>query len=151
MRFGSPRDYAFMLSINKEIINTVIDVNIIIYKMITAETLTNIYGEAVSKVRYVPTQVPCLIDQAQFATENAAGTIDVEQEVNFAFLRRELKDRDIYPEQGDIIFFNHSFYELHRINETNLWAGQTKYNHDIVCDAHLTRKNPLQIDELLHE
>lgn len=147
MRFTSRRDYNTMLSFNKELVNRVIDTNVIIYKLNSQESKTNVYGESTSKARYTPIQVPCLIDRILTTVDTDTGKIDIRQEVQFAFLRKELALREVYPQVGDIVFFDMQYYEINNVNENQLYAGQESYNHNILCDAHLTRRTPLDIEE----
>lgn len=149
MRFNSPRDYNLMIRLNQEILNKVIDVNVIIFKLNAQESVTNVYGESTSKARYTPIQIPCLIDRSESAVLSDNGTVDVEQEVRFAFLRYELISRDIYPEIGDIVYYDRQFYEINNVPENQLYASQEHYNHQVMCIAHLTKKSALQIDEPL--
>jgi len=90
-----------------------------------------------------------LIQRDNAVPTNEVGTIDVEQITIFAFLRDELSERNIYPEVGDIIEFDSQYYEINNTNETQLVAGQTLYNHQILCDCHLMRKVPVQLEKPL--
>lgn len=139
MRFGSPRDYSTILSFNRELVNEVADVNVIIYKINNKETAVNIYGESTSRVKYTPVQVPCLLDRGLAMTERIMGTLGVEQETSFAFLRYELEQRDVYPEIGDLIFFDNQHYEINLTNEIQFFAGQEKYNHGVLCRTHIEK------------
>ena len=50
--FGTMRDAKFLASINREIINAVVDTEIEFYKLILDTTESNIYGESDSKSYY---------------------------------------------------------------------------------------------------
>lgn len=149
MRFSAYQDYQTMLKLNKELINTVVDTPVVIYKLQVQHTKTNIYGEATSKAYYVGVQVPCLIDRAEANPNVDVGVVDVNQEIRFAFLRTTLEERNIYPEIGDIIYFDRQFYEINMTNEVQLYAGQTVYNHQIYCNAHLMRVVPTQLQNTI--
>ena len=71
---------------------------------------------------------------------------DFKQKSKFSFLRNMLWQKQIYPEAGDIIQYDAHYYEIHNTNEIQMWAGQEEYNHAIVCETHLTRKQNLQLD-----
>ena len=147
MRFVSPRDYSTILKINQELINVVIDTPCIIYKIQVDKTKTNLYGEGTKKSYFRGVAVPCLIDRQMTAPNAEIGTIDIEQKASFAFLREELKTRNIYPEPGDIIEFDNQYYELENTNEVQVWGGQPGYNLQVYCDCHLMRRVPSQLEK----
>jgi hypothetical protein len=146
MRFTTSRDYQTMLKINKELINTIIDTPVVLYKMNQELTKTNSYGEATKKTWYIGVQVPCLINRDQANPNVDVQTVNFEQSSEFEFLRVELEARNVYPEIGDIIEFHDSYYEINNVNEIQLYAGRTEYNHSIVCQTHLTRNTNLQLE-----
>lgn len=135
-----------MLKINKELINTIIDTPVVLYKMNQELTKTNSYGEATKKTWYIGVQVPCLINRDQANPNVDVQTVNFEQSSEFEFLRVELEARNVYPEIGDIIEFHDSYYEINNVNEIQLYAGRTEYNHSIVCQTHLTRNTNLQLE-----
>lgn len=147
MRFTSEQDYSLYLHFNKELVNTFIDIPIVLYKLNILQSKKNVYGEATTKKWYVGIQVPCLIDRQLNTAVKDGQTINIEQSAEFSFLRKELEDRNIYPEIGDIIDYNNMYFEIHQVNELQLVAGQTMYNHSIVATAHLTRSSGLQLEK----
>ena len=146
MRFTSVRDYSTILNINKELVNTVVDTPVVIYKLHQQLTKTNSYGEATKKTWYVGVEVPALIDRKGASTSQEMQTLDVKQEAIFYFLRQELVDRKVFPEQGDIIHFDAQYYEVHMAGESEIFAGRTEYKHMISCECHLSRLTNLQLE-----
>lgn len=146
MRFTTPQDYQTMLRINKELINVVVDNRIILYKLQQSLTGLNGYGEATKKTWDTGVEIPLLYHRDQQNPTEDMQTINFEQRAEFRFLRQECIDRGIYPEVGDVIWFDQQYYEVDNTNEIQLVAGRPEYNHSIVCDTHLTRKPALQLD-----
>lgn len=146
MRFNQNQDYQTILKINKELINNIVDTPVIIYKLVLEKTKTNIYGEGTKKVYYRGVIVPCIIDRKLASAKNDVGTIDFEQAITFAFLKKELEDRNMYPESGDIIEFDSQYFEIENTNQVQLWAGQVAYDHQVFCESHLMRKAPIQLE-----
>jgi len=146
MRFTSQQDYNLFLHFNKELVNTFIDVPVVLYKLNIVESKKNVYGESSSKKWYRGVQVPCLVDRQLNTAVKDSQTINIEQVAEFNFLREECKLRNIYPEIGDIIDYNNLYFEINAINEIQLVAGQTLYNHSIVVSTHLTRQTGLQLE-----
>lgn len=149
MRFTSRRDYQTILDINRELVNIVVDTPVILFKVNATETPTNIYGESTKKVMYTGVRLEALIDRSQFSTISDIQMIDVFQSVDFSFLRDRLKEKDVYPQRGDFIQFHNEYYEIDNITETQLFAGQTAYNHSLVCACHLTRRSTIEFDKIL--
>jgi hypothetical protein len=135
-----------MLHFNKELINTWVDTPVVLYKLNVAESKKNIYDESTSKLWYKGVQLPCLITRQLSTAVKDIQTVNVEQVAEFAFLRQECKDRNVYPEIGDIIDFNSIYFEIENFNEVQLYAGQTLYNHTILCTTHMSRASNLQLE-----
>lgn len=146
MRFTSQQDYNLYLHFNKELVNTFIDIPVVLYKLNITQSKKNVYGESTSKKWYVGVQVPCLVDRQLNTAVKDGQTINIEQSAEFNFLRQELNDRNIYPEIGDIIDYNSMYFEIDQTNEIQLIAGQVIYNHAIIASAHLTRASGLQLE-----
>jgi hypothetical protein len=146
MRFVSPRDYQSIVKINQELLNKVVDTTVVIYKIQQTLTKRNSYDEAPKKVWFAGVEVPALIALEGTNAAELMDTVDTSQAATFAFLREELKIREIYPETGDVIFYDAQYYEIHNTNETQKVAGRVEYSHSIVCETHLTRITNLQIE-----
>lgn len=146
MRFTTPQDYQTMVRINQELINVVVDNRVILYKIQQDLTNVNSYGEATKKTWYTGVEIPLLYRREQQNPTQDMQNINFEQRSEFHFLRQECIDRKIYPEVGDVIYFDSQYYEIDNINEIQLVAGRPEYNHSISCETHLTRKPALQLD-----
>jgi hypothetical protein len=145
-RFVSTRDVRFFQSINKELIDDVIETTVLLYKLSSDDTSTNIYGEAKKKIYFQPIQVACLIERDQTAVASEGFGLETTQSARFKFYRTTLEEVGFYPESGDFIFFNEGYYEIDNANEEQLVAGQPTFVHSIICETHLTRRSSLNID-----
>jgi len=147
-RFVSERDFLFFQHINREVVVDVVDVEVILYKIIQDVANVNIYGESVSKARYRGISLNALIKYPKTQPGSEGFGYDTTQPgVEFRFVRKLLQDVDVYPEVGDIILYNENYYEIDNTNEIQLIAGRPDYNHNIICETHLTRKSSLNIEE----
>ena len=61
--FGGARDISLFKTMNKELINDIIQTEIGYYKFVLQETEVNVYGESDRKIYYEPLLIPCLIDK----------------------------------------------------------------------------------------
>jgi len=146
-RFVTDRDYQFFQHINKEIMFSVVDVSVTIYKIIPDLAKVNIYGETNGKPRYRGISAQALVRYPKNDSQSEGFGYDVNQQAEFRFQRKLLQDVEVYPEVGDIVAYNSNFYEINTINEVQLIAGKPQYNNSILCMAHLTRKSALDIEE----
>jgi hypothetical protein len=147
-RFVTERDFLFFQHINREIVVDVVDVEVVLYKIIQDIANVNIYGESISKARYRGISLNALIKYPKTQPGSEGFGYDATQPgVEFRFVRKLLQEVDVYPEVGDIISYNQNYYEIDNTNEIQLIAGRPDYNHNIICETHLTRKSSLNIEE----
>ncbi len=147
-RFVTQRDYEFMQHITREMIDDTMDVGVILYKIVQASTKVNLYGESLSKARYTPVKLNAVVNYNKNTVSTSDGLgITQEQRVDFRFSRRMLQEVKVYPEIGDIIGYNSHYYEINNIQETQLIAGKPQFNTALICVAHLTRRNAIDIEE----
>ncbi len=125
------------------------DVDIILYKIILDNTSINIYGESTNKTRYTGIELKSLVKFKKIVSDATAGFgVDVDQGVEFRFVRKLLEEVQVYPEIGDIISYDDSYYEIDNINDTQYVAGQPYNSISILCEAHLTRISGINIEEI---
>lgn len=148
-RFVTQRDFEFIQHITRELIDETMDVGVILYKIVVDATKVNIYGESLQKPRYTPVKVNAIVKYDKNVTSTGDGFgVNQSQQVEFRFARRMLQEVNTYPEIGDIIRYNNNFYEIYNTNETQLIAGKSKFNTAIICMAHLSRRNSIDIEEV---
>lgn len=148
-RFVGDRDFNLMQHFNRELLNTVVDVDIILYKIILDNTSINIYGESTNKTRYTGIELKSLVKFKKIVSDATAGFgVDVDQGVEFRFVRKLLEEVQVYPEIGDIISYDDSYYEIDNVNDTQYVAGQPYNSISILCEAHLTRISGINIEEI---
>jgi|688.fasta_scaffold104991_2 hypothetical protein len=147
-RFVTERDFLFFQHINREVVVDIVDVEVVLYKIIQDIANVNIYGESISKARYRGISLNALIKYPKAQPGSEGFGYDITQPgVEFRFVRKLLQDVNVYPEVGDIIKYNESYYEIDNINETQLVAARPEYNNNIICETHLTRKSSVNIEE----
>ena len=155
--FGGSRDISLFKNISKELINDIIQTEIAYYKFALEQTSTNVYGESPSKNYYEPLKIASLINrQDQLWSSDDFGP-DVNQIINFRFLKQELKDINLVPEVGDILLFKNNFYEVDTRVENQLILGKdpdyaistgaTDFgnSHSIILTGHLSRVEKLNL------
>jgi len=122
--FGGSRDISLFHNINKELINDIIQTEIAYYKFALEQTTVNVYGEAPGKNYYEPLKLACLIDRQDQSWSSDGFGSDINQTINFKFVKNELKAINLVPEVGDILLFRNNFYEIDARIENELVMGR---------------------------
>ena len=146
--FNRRRDIKLFNSYSNELLNRIIQTPVIIYKISTISE-TNIYGESTEKVYTKGVQIGCLITHEEQTTNLSDGFgPNVGQNIVLAFHREMIADRGFYPEVGDMVEWNESYYEINAVIENQLIGGQTYKNFSIVCNANMAHRDKLQIENV---
>ena len=122
--FGGSRDISLFHSLNKELINDIIQTEIAYYKFALEQTKINVYGEAPGKQYFEPLKIACLIDRTDQDWSVDDFGPNVNQSIGFRFLKNELKDINLVPEIGDLLLFKNNFYEIDTRIENQLILGR---------------------------
>jgi hypothetical protein len=122
--FGGARDISLFKTMNQELINDIIQTEIGYYKLVLADSETNVYGESENKVYYEPLLIPALITKDDQVWSESEFGPDVTQQMTFAFLRHTMVSKNLVPEIGDIVLFNNDYFEFNSIVENQFFAGK---------------------------
>jgi hypothetical protein len=145
------RDLQLFRSFARELVDTVIENTCVLFKINLNETKVNIYGEATNKTWHPGVELFVLIDkEPDTATYEGFGP-EEQQNITFKFDRLLCEERNTYPEIGDIIFFDNSYYEIDNTTEVQFVGGLPGDNSDrnwsIVCSTFMVSKSNLNIEE----
>jgi len=146
-KFISARDVNFFKGIARELVDEVIQNTIVLFKINLNETKVNIYGESLNKTWQPGVEVYALIDKEPESPNYEGFGVNTRQNITFKLDRWMLEEKNIYPEVGDIINFNESYYEIDNTNEIQLVGGQTYNNFSVVCSTFMVSKSNLNIEE----
>ena len=148
--FGGSRDISLFNTVSKELINDIIQSEVGYYKFALEKTTSNVYGESQGKVYYEPVRIACLMKREDQSWSSDDFGSDVNQTLNFRFLKEELKDINLVPEVGDILLFRNNFYEVDSKIENQLIlskdpdyaisTGTTDFgsSHSIILNTHIS-------------
>lgn len=154
--FGGARDISLFKTMNKELINDIIQTEIGFYKFVLQDSETNVYGESDKKVYYEPLLIPSLITKDDQVWNESEFGPDMTQQMTFAFLRTTLVEKNVVPEIGDIVLFNNDYFEFNSIVENQFFVGKNpdySMNEDtdnfgtslsIICRASKSRIEQLK-------
>jgi hypothetical protein len=66
----------------------------------------------------------CLIERGDFGSSREYSSIEVSREVTFRFFKDHLQETDVFPEIGDVVFYNEHYFEVDNVNENQLIVGK---------------------------
>lgn len=155
-RFTSDRDIGFFDRINRELLGDlndakdgIINQTVVIYKISSYNTPTNLYNEASDGKLYLPgVQIACLIAIEDFEYKYDDFGPDRKQIAVFSFLKNELTEINYVIEIGDIVDWNNSHHEVVGYNENQFVGGRYNKSWAIVCNTILLRRSNLNIEEI---
>ena len=155
--FGGSRDISLFNSLSKELINDIIQTEVAYYKFALEQTKTNVYGEAPQKNYYEPIKISSLIDRSDQNWSSDEFGPDINQVINFTFLRKEFIDLNLFSDVGDLILFRNNFYEVDGRIENQLILGKdpdyalssetTNFgsSFSIIVNTHISRVEKLSL------
>jgi hypothetical protein len=182
-KFFNSKDLDFIKTIAEEVVDYVVEQTITLYKMSVGESKTNLYGESLGKIYHQPANLMCIVDREPQNQVYEGFGPDSTQAVEFRFMRHRLRNlqipyfRDIngieipadaiqnaqygYPEIGDIIQFDNSYYEIDKIQDSKLVGGSPRIydsgsnsfedaKMEITAVTHMVRRSQVQIDERIY-
>ena len=154
---GGSRDINLFHTINSELLKDIIQTEMAYYKFALEQTTSNVYGESMGKVYYEPMKIACLIDRQDEAWSSDDFGSDINQNIEFRFLKNELQTINLVPQVGDILLFRNNFYEADSKSENQLFMGrdpdyalstETIEHGDsfsIIINTHLSRVEKLNL------
>jgi len=162
--FTGNRDAGFLRGISMELMHQVISSEVLIFKISHESTSTNIYGEAIDR-RYKPgVRVFAKSTPEDKQSQTDSDILDFNRSIIFSFLKADLKNQNIFLQEGDIIMYDDTYFEVDNVNDNKYWSdrnpntniGMTQnnwalhgYDHTIVCETHQTKRNTLNIEDNL--
>jgi len=145
-RFALSRDIRFFEGISRELVDAVIETAVILYKLVIEESKTNLYGESLNKTYYQGVECTAVIQRDDAQSNYEGFGSDTSQNVEFRFNRFTLKEKDFYPEIGDIIYHNDGYFEIDNVREEQLIGGRTDEKFSIICSTFMTRRSAIQTE-----
>jgi hypothetical protein len=123
--FTGERDVSLVRLLNRELMGNIITQQAAFYKYKVRETKVNIYGEADAEKYYEgPYLFNCLIDRGDKVYTKGEVGVDLNRKTSFFFLRDDLFENSVYPEMGDIILYEDSYYNTDSVIENQYWGGK---------------------------
>jgi hypothetical protein len=160
-KFLVGRDISFLRNVARELIERVIEQTCVLYKINLNETRVNIYGEAMNKTWHKGVELNVLINKESETINYEGFGADTNQNIEFRFDREHCEERNAYPQIGDIIYFDNSYFEIDNTNEIQFVGGlpggdddseetYNKRNWSIICSTFMISKSNFNIEERIN-
>ena len=146
-KFAIGRDIELFKSFAREVVDDVVQNTAVLFKVNLNETKINLYGEAINKTWYPGVELNVLINKSGQTAGYEGFGADTSQNVEFRFDRWMLEEKNTYPEIGDVIYFDNSYYEIDNTTEVQFVGGLPSNNFSVVCSTFMVRKSALNIEE----
>jgi hypothetical protein len=146
-RFTLDRDINFFKSISRELVDSVIQTTVVLYKLVISDVKTNLYGESLNKSYYQGLECTAVIERQDTSVTYEGFGSDQGQTAEFRFNRFTLEDKGFYPEIGDIIYHNDAYFEIDNVREDQLVGGRPDEKFSIICSTFMTRRSSIQTEE----
>ena len=134
-------------ALNEELIDGVLGQYVDIYKISVENTEENLYGESTKKYFKTGFRVNCLISFEEPTINFDEFGSDKQVNIEIFFHRTTLLEDNFYPEIGDIVDWNETFFEINSISAPKMIAGHQGFKHEIKAIAHRIRTSSIQIVE----
>jgi hypothetical protein len=146
-KFISLRDVTFFKNIARELVDTVVQNPVVLFKINLNETKINLYGESTGKTWHPGVELYALINKEPETVEYEGFGSDTNQNIEFRFDRWMCEEKNSYPEIGDVIYFNNSYFEINNTTEVQFSAGLPEFSFSIVCSTFMANRANLNIEE----
>jgi len=144
-KYVTPNDVNFFGGINNEIVEQIIQTPIIFYSLIPEKQNENIYGEATDKIYEPGIEANALIQHDDETTDDDGMVTNVYQNILTSFLRDVLKEKNFYPERGDIVKYFNTYYEITQVVDNQLLAGRVGLPWSIICTCQMVNKSSINV------
>jgi hypothetical protein len=146
-KFAVGRDIELFKSFAREVVDDVVENIAVLFKVNLNETKINLYGESTNKTWYPGVELNVLINKSGQTAGYEGFGADTSQNIEFRFDRWMLEEKNTYPEIGDVIYFDTSYYEIDNTTEVQFVGGLPSNNFSVVCSTFIVRKSALNIEE----
>ena len=146
-KFISERDVAFFKGIAREVVDAVVQNAVVLFKINMDETKINLYGESINKTWYPGVQLYALLNKEPETARYEGFGSETDQDIEFRFDRWMCEEKNVYPEIGDVIYFNGAYFEIDNTTEIQYSGGLPEFSFSIVCSTFMVSKSNLNIEE----
>lgn len=119
--FLSNKELHFFNSLNKEVIQKVVDQKVYYYSISEEHTATNdLYNESIRKTTYQPVELNARVLLKQPEQTTSKFSIDTVYAIEVYFHLDELYQRNLTPREGDFLKWGKVVYEIQKLTKPQI-------------------------------
>ncbi len=144
--FVSDKELHFINSLNKELIQNVVNQKITYYSVSDEHTKSNdLYNESIHKTVFNPVEINArlLFKAPDQTTTNFSMNTSFEMEAYFHM--DELVQRNITPREGDFMKWGKVVYEIKKLTKPQIIAGQIEQEMMMKAECVVSRKSNFDV------
>lgn len=123
-KFITTREYDFIKSINKELIQNFIGQEVLYYAISREDTnVDDLYGESIEKSFLPPVMLNCLVSYDNPVVKSLDVGLDTEYTLDVYALTDEMNERNLLAREGDFVEFGQVFFEITGVTKPQLVFG----------------------------
>jgi hypothetical protein len=141
MKFVLAKELAFFHTVNKELIQSVVEQDVLYYQILAEKTkIDELYGESVKKVWSNPVRVNALVLYENSTEQITMMPPDSKFNIDIYFHKYELTERNMDPKMGDFVKYGRALYEILSVSEPQPIAGMIEEHMMIKCPCTPARR-----------
>ncbi len=143
-------DVNTLKGISEQLVQRVMDVQVLLFKVNPQKMESNIYGQTKKKVfNYYPgIFIKCLVFHNPHELSYDT-TYNYKDYTTFKFLISSLQKLNVYPEIGDVIQWDNLFWEITKITQQQLIGNRTDLEWSRICETTVLANSKVnQLKEL---
>jgi hypothetical protein len=141
MKFVLGKELAFFHAINKELIQSVVEQEVIYYQILAEKTrVDELYNESVKKVWSNPVRINALVMYENTTEQITMLPPDSKFNIDIYFHKQELLERSMSPKMGDFVRFGAVLYEILSVSEPQPIAGMIEHMMMVRCPCTPARR-----------
>jgi hypothetical protein len=141
MKFVGEKELTFFHQVNRELIQSVVQQEVLYYQIIAERTIRDdLYNESTRKVWSNPVRINALILYENSTEQVTMLPPDSKFNIDVYFHKQELVDRNMSPKMGDFVRFGRLLYEILNVTEPQPIAGMVDEQMMVKCPCTPARR-----------
>lgn len=144
--FLSSKEIHFFNSINKELIQKIVQQKIIYYSVSEEHTKVNdLYQESIRKTVFTPVEINARVLFKEPEQTTGQFSIDTKYSIEVYFHMNELEERKIIPREGDFLKFGAVVYEIQKLTRPQITYGLIEQEVMTKAECIVSRKSNFDV------
>lgn len=144
--FIGPKEIHFFNTLNKELIQRIVDQKIVYFSVSDEHTKSNdLYKESIKKTVFNPVEINARVLYKEPKQSTTKFSIDTIYELEIYFHMDELNQRNIIPREGDFVKWGKVVYEIEKLTRPQLTYGKIEDEVMVKAECVVSRKSQFDV------